>query len=168
MNCRKTRHAIQSYVDGSVTRAERDAVDAHVMQCPACARELEESRQLRLLLSGMPARRVSDDFERNLQAAISNTAPASANAAWWEHLRFRFEWRLRVPALVTAGTLAAGIAAAIVMPSYVRHQQAAEQREQLVYSAVERHQQLEQANPSSNWEAVESSIELTTGSIVVE
>ena len=168
MTCGKIRHAIQAYVDGAASLSEREAVDAHVRHCAACSQVLAESRQLVGMLAAMPARRVSDEFERNLQASLRYTAPVSRSAAWWERFCLRFEWRLRVPALVAAGSLAAGVVAAVVTPSYVNHQEQAEQRERLVYSAVERHQQLERGSPESNWEAVEGSIELTTGSVVVE
>lgn len=168
MTCGKIQSALQSVVDGAATRAEREAVDAHVEHCAACAQALVESRQLLGMLAGLPARRVSDDFERNLQAALRDTTPAPRSVAWWERFRLQFEWRLRMPAMVTAGALAAGMVAALVMPSYVHYQEQVEQREQLVSSAVERHQQLERANPGSDWEAVEGSIDLTTGSVVVE
>lgn len=168
MTCGKIRHAIQSYVDGAATRAEREAVDAHVDRCAACAQVLADSRQLVGMLAAMPARRVSDEFERNLQAALRHTAPVSRSAAWWERFRLQFEWRLRFPALVAASSLAVAMLAAVVTPSYVHYQEQVEQRERLVYSAVERHQQLEHAAPGANWEAVEGSIELTTGSVVVE
>lgn len=168
MNCAKIQSALQAVVDGAASRAEREAVDAHVERCATCAQALAESRQVVALLSAMPARRVSDEFEQNLQAALRSTTPVAPSVAWWERFRLQFEWRLRVPALVTAGSLAAGMVAALVMPSYVHHQEQVEQREQLVYSAVERHQQLERANPAADWEAVEGSIELTTGSVVIE
>lgn len=168
MICGQVRRAIQSYVDGAASLAEREAVDAHVARCAACARTLAETRQLVGLLSAVPSRSVSEQFERNLQTALRNTAPVSPSVAWWERFRLQFEWRLRVPAMVAASTLAAGIAAAVVTPSYVRYQEQVEQRERLVSSAVKRHQQLERVNPGADWEAVEGSIELTTGSIVVE
>lgn len=168
MICGQVRRAIQAYVDGAASLAEREAVDAHVAQCALCARTLAETRQLVGLLSAVPSRSVSEEFERNLQTALRNAVPASPGVAWWERFRLQFEWRLRVPAMVAASTLAAGIAAAVVTPSYVRYQEQVEQRERLVSSAVKRHQQLERVNPGADWEAVEGSIELTTGSIVVE
>jgi anti-sigma factor RsiW len=155
-------------VDGAATPAEREAVDAHVARCAGCAQELATSRQVVGLLAAMPGRRVSEEFDRNLQVALRSAEPVSPGKAWWEHFRLQFEWRLRVPALVAASTLAAGVVAAVVMPGYARYQEQVEQRERLVSSAVQRHQQLERANPGSNWEAVDGSIELTTGSVVVE
>jgi anti-sigma factor RsiW len=168
VSCSKIRHAIQGYVDGAASRAEREAVDAHVDHCPACAQVLADSRQLVGMLAAMPVRRVSDEFERNLQSALRHTAPVSSSAAWWERFRLQFEWRLRLPAMVAASGLAVAMVAVMVTPSYVHYQEQVEQRERLVYSAVQRHQQLERAAPGANWEAVEGSIELTTGSVVVE
>lgn len=168
MTCAKIRFAIQSYVDGAASPGEREAVEAHVAHCAACAQELATTRQLVGLLGTSPARRVSEEFDRNLHAALRGAQQAAPGAAWWERFRLQFEWRLRVPAMVAASSLAVGILAAVVTPGYQRYQEQAEQRERLVSSAIQRHQQLEQAAPNSNWEAVDGSIELTTGSVVVE
>jgi anti-sigma factor RsiW len=159
---------IQEYLDGTAGSAERATVESHVAGCEGCAHALAESRKLMSLLSAMPERRVSDDFERNLQRSLQQAAPAAPVTAWWERFRLQFEWRLRVPAMVAAGSMAVALFASVVTPIAVREQEHAVQREQVVASAVERHEQLEHANPNTNWEAVESSIELTTGSIVTE
>lgn len=171
MSCGKIQRTIQAYVDGTATGAERAAVDRHVAHCARCARCLAESRQLLSLLASVPAREVSDDFERNLARALRHTAPVSRGAAWWERFRFRYEWRFRGPALLTAGSLAAGVLAAVVAPPYLERQQQQQQaqlRERLLASTVERHEQLERANPHPDWEAMDASIDLTTGSVLTE
>jgi anti-sigma factor RsiW len=168
MSCGKIHRMVQEYLDGTATSAERATVEVHVAGCEGCARVLSESRKLASLLAGMPERRVSDDFERSLQRRLQRAAPAAPVAAWWERFRLQFEWRLRVPAMVAAGSLAVALVAVVVTPIAEREQEHATKREQMVASVVERHEQLERANPSSNWEAVESSIELTTGSVVTE
>jgi anti-sigma factor RsiW len=155
-------------VDGTASSAERAAVETHVAGCEGCSRALAESRQLMSLLAGMPERSVSDGFERRLQRRLQRAEPAAPVAAWWERFTLRFEWRLRVPAMVAAGSMAVALVAAVLTPIAVREQEHAERREQMVVSAVERHEQLEHANPNANWDAVESSIELTTGSVITE
>lgn len=168
MSCNKFQRAIQTYVDGTATRSERLSVDEHVAQCARCKLVLAESRQLRQLLAAAPSRPVSESFERKLALALRDATPVSHGASWWERFRVRFEWRLRFPAIAAAGSLAVGVLAAVVSPAYVERQEREQLRQGLVVSAVERHEQLERTSPSSNWEAVDGSIELTTGSIFTE
>ena len=174
MTCGKTRRLIQAYVDGAASKTERESVESHVAACAGCAAVLAESRQLVSLLAGMPERAVSDEFDRNLMTAARYTAPVSQSAAWWERFRLRFEWRLRVPAMVAAGSLAAGVVAALVVPQLGMPEgpqaplAAAPERGRFVASAVERHRELEQSNPNVEWDAVNSSIDLSTGSVITE
>lgn len=172
MSCGKIQRAIQAYADGAASSSERAMVDEHVHRCASCAQALSQSRQLVQLLAGAPGRPVSEAFERNLTRALQERAPEPNGAAWWERFRVRFEWRLRFPAMVTAGSLAAAVITTVAMPVYVQRQEQAQEREQLrqglVVSAVERHEQLERSAPSPNWEAVDGSIDLTTGSVFTE
>jgi len=171
MNCARIRRLIEAYVDGAASGAERQAVDEHLARCAACARGMVESRQVVGLLASMPERRVSASFEANLMAAVRQTAPASEGAAWWERFRLRFEWRLRVPALVTAGSLAAGVCAFLIAPRVQEMQQVQETRQeqrQYVAAVVEQHQQLEHARSRVDPDVVEASIDLSTGSVLTE
>jgi anti-sigma factor RsiW len=168
MSCRKVQFLIQLCQDGEASAAEREAVDAHVAQCGACARVQADSRQLAQLLGGLPERRVSGQFESNLLAAVRETQPAPPAAAWWERFRLRFEWRLRVPALVAAGSLACGLVAAVVMPRMAELQEAQQERKEFMVTAVERHRQLEKEAATGDLEALDASVELSTGSILTE
>ncbi|MGV3719775.1 MAG: anti-sigma factor family protein [Actinomycetota bacterium] len=168
MSCSKIQRAIQTYVDGTATQSERATVDEHVARCPRCSQTLAESRQLVQLLAATPSRSVSASFERNLALALRDATPVSQSASWWERFRVRFEWRLRFPAMVAAGSLAVGVLAAVVSPAYLERQEREQLRQGLVVSAVERHEQLERSSPNPNWDAVDGSIELTTGSIFTE
>lgn len=169
MNCNKIRRLIQDVVDGAASGADRTAVEEHTARCAACARELEQSRLLVNMLSTPPARRVSEDFEHNLMRAIRQAEPAGVTASWWERFRLRFEWKLRVPALVAAGSLASALVATVILPqaiqSYQDHATQVREQHRLADSVTQRHQQLQRADPHANWEAVEASIELSTGSI---
>ena len=169
MSCRRIERLIESYVDGEASGGERETVERHVSGCAACAVVVEESRRLRALLAGAPQREVSAAFERNLAAALQEVPSASGSAAWWERFRLRFEWRLRVPALVTAGSVAASaLAVSLILPQ-VQQSQVSQARERYVASAVERHRQLEESADAAgpvNWDAVDASIEANTGSVV--
>jgi anti-sigma factor RsiW len=166
--CRQVRNLIQACVDGAATGAERARVDAHLRECPTCAHMMEESRQLVTLLSGMPHRRVSEGFEHDLMTALQHTAPVSHSAAWWERFRLRFDWRLRVPTMVAAGSLAAALVAVAVAPLAVSQREKSADARGYLASAVERHRQLERSSPGVDWDAVDASIQLSTGDVLTE
>ncbi len=166
MSCKKIQWKIQAVVDGAATRADREAVDAHLRQCEACARVMEESRRLVMALAAAPRRQVSDDFERNLAAALESTAPVSRGAAGWERLRLRFEWRLRVPAMVTAGSLAAALLAGLAAPGLLQvREERSRETGQYVATVLEQHRQLEASRPRVDPDVVQASIELSTGDV---
>ena len=168
MRCKQVEQLIELYADGAAGERERTAVEQHVAGCDGCARALQQSRALRAALGAMPSRNVSAAFEQRLMAAVAEEAPtpAAGASAWLERLRLRFEWRLRVPALVTAGSLAAALIVGLLAPgqlSQVTSQEA--QRQEFVYSAVNRHEELK-VSSEVDWEAVDSSIELSTGDLL--
>jgi hypothetical protein len=117
------------------------------------------------MLASPPARQVSDGFERELMAALRQTAPAPRTVAWWERFRLRFEWRLRMPAMVAAGSLAAAVCAAVVVPRVAERQQ---ERKVFLSATVQRYHELERADSDVNYEAVDSSVELSTGTLLRE
>lgn len=167
MNCGKMRNLIQDYVDGTASATQHDAVDAHVADCPACRRELAEARQLAQWMSGMPEREVSRDFDRKLMAALEERAPTPRKTAGWEQFRLRFEWRLRIPVMVAAGSLATALIVVVAGPQ-MAPQRPGEETRVLLSSAIERHQELQRANSDVNWDAVDQSIALSTGSVLTE
>ena len=166
MNCRKIEFLIQSYVDGSATGQERESVDRHVGGCESCARVLRQSRQLVAALSTLPAHRVGEAFERNLAAAVQHTAPVSRSEAGWERFRLLFDWKLRSPALLAAGSLATALVAATLSPQVM--DRATDRQRYLLSSAVERHQQLARASTDVDGDALDNSIALNNGSTVLD
>jgi anti-sigma factor RsiW len=172
MNCRKVRELIEVCAFGEAATAEREIVEAHAAACPACARELALSRQLAGALGSLPARPVSEAFDRNLEAALAARRPEPSPTAWWERLRLRCEWRLRFPAMVTAGSMAmacvAGLVTLRVQDGMLARQAVQEQRREFVSTAVQRYEQLQRADPNVNWDAVDASIQLNTGSVITE
>lgn len=168
MSCRKIQLLIEAYVDGAASPSEREQVDAHVAHCEGCARALASSRQLISVMRSMPARAASDEFERKLALAIQNTQPKPEAAAWWDRFRVRFEWRLRVPALAAAASLAAAVIVGLVSPQVVQYGAVQQERGRLVTGAVARHRELQRAEPRMNWDAVEASIDLSAGHITTD
>jgi anti-sigma factor RsiW len=168
MTCRKIERLIQGCVDDTASPRERAAVEAHVDECSACARSLAQSRRLASLLSGAGERRVSAGFEAGLRARLEEVRPASPLGAWWERCRLQCEWRLHGPTMVAAGGLAA-VALALTAAPRVATEWAREGEERrYVASALQRHQELQRADSRVDWDALDSSIELSTGSVVTE
>ena len=166
MNCGKIQRLIQEYVDGEGSVADRAAVECHVTGCAGCRRTLEEAQQLASWMSVRSTRSVSADFDRKLMAAIQQTVPAPRPQAWWERLCVRFEWRLRLPAMVAAGSVATALVAALVVPQFVSAPN--DEQRVLLSSALQRHHELSNATQDVNWDAVDASIELSTGSALTE
>lgn len=167
MSCRRFQFLIQGYLDGEATPRERSAVERHVAECRACEAELKSSRALAGLLAGAPARSVSESFEEKLMAAIQAARPSAPPAAWWERFRLRFEWRLRFPAMMTAGSFAAAAIAGLVFLQVQDYHETLRQRHEYVSTAVERYRQLQAADSKVDWDEVDASIELNSG-IVTE
>ena len=165
MTCRRIQPLLNAHVDGTASAEEREQVRVHVEACRECARSLEHSRQLVGMLAAAQSREVSASFESALRSAIEATDRAAPASAWWERFSLRFEWRLRGPAMVAAGSLAVALMAAVVpqVPGYVHTRQ---ERGRYVASALERHHQIEATNRDVNWEAVDASIDLNTGSLL--
>lgn len=165
MNCKKIQQLVPSYADGQANNAERELVESHVRDCTACAGELQSTRSLLRLLADAPARTVSDSFEQKLMAALAETAPAPAPAAWWERFRLHVDWRFPMPARFAAGSLAAAMCAiTLVVPRVAEYQAKVQERKQFMSSAMERHREL----PSVNWDAMNASIDLNTGGVLSE
>jgi len=170
MNCRKTREMLGAHAHGDASTSQRAAVEAHLAQCAACAREAALAGELARSLRSDAPRQVSDRFEHDLFAALEARRPAASGAAWWERLRLRLEWRVRVPAMMTAGSLAiacvAGLCTLRVQDQLLaQHQERVtrEQRREFVSTAVERYEQLRRADPNVDWDAVDASIQLSSG-----
>lgn len=168
MSCRQIQFLIEAYVDGAASPVEREQVEAHVADCEACAGALESSRRLIGLMQGITGRATSNDFERKLALALQNTPTKPEAAAWWERFRVHFDWRLRVPALAAAASLAAAVLVGVVSPQVAQYGELQQERGRMVTGAVARHRELQRAEPHMNWDAVEASIDLSAGHVTTD
>src|SRR5207302_1991936 len=109
------RRALPAYLDGEPSGADRQALEAHLARCAACAREADRHRNLLRALGSLPRREVSHGFEARLKSSLATRTVAAAPRAWWEHFRFQASWRL-LPALTAAAGVAAGLAAWTLLP----------------------------------------------------
>ncbi len=107
MKCAQAKGLLSPYLDGAVTGAEMQALQAHLDQCPACMREYKLLRQTQQLLTSVARVQQPADLGLKLRLAISREA-ALTRRPRYEALRMRIENTLQafmVPA--TAGLVCA-------------------------------------------------------------
>jgi len=81
--CGGTARSLGEYLDGTLSRRRRLGVEAHLRGCGTCRRELESLRRTLALLSDLPRRELSDNFEAALRARLEGMQPASRPAQPW-------------------------------------------------------------------------------------
>jgi anti-sigma factor RsiW len=97
MNCENFAIRIDDFVDGSVEGAERSAAEAHIAECPACARQVGQARRLREHLRALARRDVPVR-----DAGYFSQAIARAAADGSRHLRYRY-WLRGFGSAIAAG-----------------------------------------------------------------
>jgi anti-sigma factor RsiW len=125
MKCMAAKGLLSPYLDGAVTGAEMQALEAHLEGCAPCMREYKSLRQTQQLLMSVRLVPEPADLGLKLRLAISREA-AEARRPRFEGLRMRVENGLKafmVPA--TAGLACAllifGLVTAILaMPGEVQ------------------------------------------------
>src|SRR5438445_11362465 len=68
--CGWTARSLGEFLDGTLPLAHGRAVEAHLRACAGCRRELEAMRRTLALLSGLPRRELTEDFDAALQARL--------------------------------------------------------------------------------------------------
>jgi anti-sigma factor RsiW len=163
-NCRQMERLVQSVADGAATERERASLDLHLAGCEGCRQALAETRHLRAMLADSPSRATSAEFERRLSQAVARQKPA-AGSTWggrWERLRLRYEWQLRLPALCAAGSLAVALVAVNIAPQLV----APTREEGSAHLATALRSTAAFESPAADWDTVQASVELSTGSVL--
>lgn len=77
MNCSWVNKHISSYLDKELDDNERSRLEAHLVECPACSRKLEELRSVQGLFLQPSRFRASADFSANIMAKIQEQQPES-------------------------------------------------------------------------------------------
>jgi len=75
--CTRHRDRFSEYLDGELSKAEREAVEAHLSQCAECRRELEAWRRTVSAVGELPARSAPAGFAERVmrQIAAAGRAP---------------------------------------------------------------------------------------------
>ena len=71
MNCHATQKSFSPYLDGRLTRAQREAVDAHLDVCPFCRLRLDEARALLRDLSALTRPAPPADLVASVNSALA-------------------------------------------------------------------------------------------------
>jgi len=77
MNCSWVNKHISSYLDKELDDNKRGRLEAHLADCPACSRKLEELRALQNFFLEPPQYKVSAYFNVNVMAKIQGQKPES-------------------------------------------------------------------------------------------
>src|SRR5215813_8466461 len=122
MNCEKYQNLLSDLIDGSLTPAVCEEVEAHLSACPPCA---EARTDLQAIVAYCREHR--DEYEdvpneRAMWLGISNVIEAEvasgkavvvpAGAGWWYRLTNR-SWQMSFPQLATS--IAATIVVAVLL-----------------------------------------------------
>jgi anti-sigma factor RsiW len=125
--CGRTARWLGEYLDGTLPPRRRRAVEAHLLACAACRRELETMRRTLALVTSLPRRELSGDFEASLRARLAGAERGwrGASRSRWGRLAFfllpsltrerhlRAPWPSPLRRLAPAGIAAAALALAV-------------------------------------------------------
>lgn len=70
MNCKQVETNLSAYVDQELGLAEIRAIRGHLFECPACAKMVEEERQLKHALRAIKEAPIPDGLEDRLMKAV--------------------------------------------------------------------------------------------------
>lgn len=89
MNCNQIKAALTEYLDGRLTGREMQEMDAHLANCPECAREWRSLREMQTALAGLGPVEEPANLPLRIRVAISQEAArrrrsifAGWNVAW--------------------------------------------------------------------------------------
>ncbi len=82
MNCQDMQNRISDYLDGRLSRAERDLVKTHLIECPFCSAALAEVDPVANVLLRSEDPVVPPDLADNTMAAASRLVRRNQPAAW--------------------------------------------------------------------------------------
>lgn len=112
MNCRRARHLLFDFFDGSGNEASRVEVDRHLGECAECEQFASEMSRSLALLRRVPMEPLDDTFNwkvrlaihRERNEALSRARTANAWVRMW-NVRYVMSGGLAFAAVLVAGTL---------------------------------------------------------------
>ena len=112
MNCQTIYPLLSEYIDNALSARDTWRVDAHLAECNACVRALNEMRQTVRLVAEMPRFEVDAEFTEKLQSRLATIEPDRPRVAWLGNIRQLF----RPKAIPVWGAAACGLALIILLP----------------------------------------------------
>jgi len=73
--CRDLVELVTDYLEGDLDQPTKAAVEAHLQECPACQRYLEQMRATVELLGRVPLETLDESSKRRLLAAFRGLIP---------------------------------------------------------------------------------------------
>lgn len=119
MKCGSIRERLSGFVDDALANAERREVSVHLHDCAACSATVDQLRQARLMLKGLPSRTPPPDLSARLRVMAHRESAKRQDAVRdrfaaifaWDSLKVRFTNAARPLAIPFAG----GIVSALVL-----------------------------------------------------
>jgi anti-sigma factor RsiW len=157
MKCEHAERMIHAAQDGTLSAVEREGLRSHLAGCAACLRTEAETTQVAALLTSLPRREVTAEFDRRLYSALRQRRAPS-----------RFLTLPRIGAGLGLSTAAAALAVMLVGIHPPQPTPKVETRREFLASVVSRHQQLRRDEGDVDWDAVQSSVDLNSAALVSE
>ncbi len=111
-DCQHARVQLDRYRDGDLPAAEREAIDAHLRACPACAAREADARTLGALLRLRSDAVAERGLPADLAERVMGALPPAASGFWTA-----LAGRLRGQRMLIVGALAVtAVAAAVLLP----------------------------------------------------
>ena len=115
MKCKELQAQALDYLEGTLARQEREAVELHLSACAVCAERVRGFREVNRLLDTWEGVQPSASFSARLEQRIA--AQLGAGGRWWDRFAFPFLYRPHArPAL--AGAALAVLLAAVALVRY--------------------------------------------------
>jgi len=80
MNCRIVQRRIAAYIDGELSNDETSKIRGHLNLCSSCRAEFESHKRIKELISSLPQREPSPEFEQRLLGRLA--AGSAMNAGF--------------------------------------------------------------------------------------
>ncbi|MBV6458211.1 MAG: hypothetical protein HONBIEJF_01336 [Fimbriimonadaceae bacterium] len=83
MNCNNVNAKLSAYLDGEVCGTEMMMIRSHLQYCDSCRQELEEMRNIKLLLGALPGAEPNDTLVDRLKGRIALESGTATRPVWW-------------------------------------------------------------------------------------